>query len=53
MGTVFIWCSLKWVGEKAEREYSGSADYDYDCVVEWWGGVEWMCVLRGGEGEQK
>ena len=42
------------MGEKAEREYSGSADYDYDCVVEWQGGgLEWMCVLWGGEGEQK
>ena len=24
----------EWVDEKAEREDSGSEDYDYDCIVE-------------------
>ena len=28
---------FQWVGEEAEGEDSGSGNYD--CVVEWWGGV--------------
>ena len=39
MKSLFIWCFCQWVGEKAEREDSGSGDYDCDCVVEWQRGV--------------
>ena len=39
MGNVFIWCFYQWVDEEAEREDSGSGDYDCDCVVEWQRGV--------------
>ena len=40
MRSVFIWCFSQWVGEEAEGGDSGSRDcyYDFDYVVEWWGG---------------
>ena len=58
MRSVFIWCFFQWVGEQAEGEDSGSKDCDYDfhCVVEWWGwggkhSLEWICAC-GGEQKQ-
>ena len=38
MRSVFIRCFCEWVGEEAKGEDRGS--WDYDCVVEWWGGAK-------------
>ena len=54
MRNVFTRCFYQWVDEEAEREDSGSGDYDCDFVVEWRAvgvSLEWICAAGGSGGD--